>query len=90
MTPTAATLRQTLRVHPSDNVAVALVALPAGTQLTVEGVAVTLREAIPAGHKFALAAIAGGAPVIKYASSIGKATHDIAAGRHHRARPSGG
>ena len=81
MTPPAATLRQTLRVHPSDNVAVALVALPAGTQLTVEGVAVTLREAIPAGHKFALAAIAGGAPVIKYASSIGKATHDIAAGQ---------
>ena len=73
--------RLTLRVHPADNVAVALVALASGTKLTVADIAVTLAEPIPAGHKFALAAIPAGAPVVKYASPIGRATQAIAAGQ---------
>ena len=81
MSARAGSPRQTLRVHPSDNVAVALVALAAGTELAVKNITVTLLDAIPAGHKFALSAIAAGAPVIKYASSIGRATRDITPGQ---------
>ena len=81
MTTSPANHRQTLRVHPADNVAVALVELAAGSKLTVAGLAVTLADTIPAGHKFALAAIPGGTPVVKYASSIGRATCDIAGGQ---------
>ena len=76
-----ALLRKTLRIHPADNVAVALVALQAGTDITVEGVDVRLQDAIPAGHKFALAPLPAGAAVVKYASPIGRATCDIAAGQ---------
>ena len=42
----------------------------------------TVREAIPPGHKVALRTIAAGEPVIKYGSPIGTATADIAAGAH--------
>lgn len=74
------TLRPALQIQPADNVAVALLALSAGTQITLNGVAVTLQEDIPAGHKFALTSIPAGASVIKYGSPIGKATRAVALG----------
>ena len=43
-----------LKINPADNVAVAIVTLPAGEKLTVDGVEITLNEEVPAGHKFAL------------------------------------
>ena len=43
-----------LRINPADNVAVAIVNLPAGEHLSVDGIEITLNEDIPAGHKFAL------------------------------------
>ena len=43
-----------LKINPSDNVAVAITALPAGEKLTVDGKEITLNEDVPAGHKFAL------------------------------------
>lgn len=67
-----------LRIHPDDNVAVALRPAPAGS--THDGVA-TL-EPIPAGHKLALRPLAPGAPVIKYGHPIGLATTPIAPGAH--------
>ena len=65
-----------LRITPSDQVAVALCPLKAGS--TVAGV--TLTEDIPAGHKFSLTAIPAGADVIKYGAPIGRALTDIAPG----------
>jgi altronate hydrolase len=70
-------IKRPLQIHPLDNVAVALAALPAGG---ADGVAVTLP--IPAGHKVALRDIPAGSAVIKYGYSIGIATRDIAAGEH--------
>jgi altronate hydrolase len=55
-----------LKIHPRDNVAVAL----------RDGLAV------PSGHKIALCAIARGAPVIKYGNPIGYAAAEIAPGAH--------
>ena len=42
----------------------------------------TVTEAIPRGHKFALRAIRAGEPVVKYGSPIGTASSAIAAGAH--------
>ncbi|WP_102226764.1 UxaA family hydrolase [Acidimangrovimonas sediminis] len=67
-----------LRLHEADNVLVALAALSPGTE--VEGIRLT--EAIPAGHKLAVRAIAAGTPVMKYGQIIGTATADIAPGCH--------
>ena len=71
-----------LRLHPSDNVAVARVPLAAGTELRVLDVTVTTLDAIPAGHKLALRGIRPGETVLRYGQSIGRAREAIGAGRH--------
>lgn len=65
-----------IRIHPSDNVLVALRNIPAGT--VFENVMV--QRSVPAGHKVASAYIACGEQIIKYGSPIGRATVDIPAG----------
>ena len=67
-----------LRIHPTDNVAVAL--RPADLGADFEGAVAT--EPIPAGHKLALRPIAVGEAVVKYGYPIGVATAPIAAGAH--------
>ncbi|MEG0648040.1 MAG: altronate dehydratase family protein, partial [Bacteroides sp.] len=62
-----------LKINPADNVAVAIVDLPAGEQLSVDGIQITLNESIPAGHKFALQDFCQGENVIKYGYPIGHA-----------------
>ena len=69
-----------IRIHPRDNVAVAVVPLTAGTRVEVDGTAVTLGEDIAAGHKFALRDIAAGGEAVKYGFPIGRATGTIRAG----------
>ena len=69
-----------IKIHPSDLVAVALTPLAKDTEVRLEGQAVTLLEDIPQGHKFALAAIPEGSPVIKYGAPIGVAKADIPQG----------
>lgn len=68
-----------IRIHPRDNVAVALAPLAEGAQIPGGP---RLRQAIPAGHKFALAPIPPGGSVIKYGFPIGAATAGIAPGEH--------
>lgn len=65
-----------IKIHPADNVAVALKMLPAGT--VFEGVA-ALQE-IPQGHKMALCALETEQQVIKYGFSIGHATASVTPG----------
>lgn len=71
-----------LRLDPADNVAVAVIALQAGETVVLDRDVVAVGEPIRFGHKVALSAIAAGAPVVKYAEIIGRATCDIAAGEH--------
>jgi altronate dehydratase len=75
-------MRAALVISERDNVATALQPLDDGRVIEVGGVSLTLREAIPSGHKVALRPIAAGEPVIKYGSPIGTATAGIAAGAH--------
>ncbi len=75
-------MREVLKISAGDSVAVALMALKAGKTVEVDGQPVALINDVPAGHKFALKAIAMGEPVIKYGYPIGQAKCDIAIGEH--------
>ena len=66
-----------VKIHPRDNVAVALKDIPAGT--VYMGVAAAVR--IPQGHKMALSVIAEGDQVVKYSFAIGHATEEILPGQ---------
>ena len=70
----------TLRLNPQDDVVIAARPLQAGTRIEAEGV--TCADAIPAGHKLAVRAVARGQPVKRYNQIIGFATADIAPGQH--------
>ncbi|MGN1410665.1 MAG: UxaA family hydrolase [Eubacteriales bacterium] len=73
-------MKEYIKIHPDDTVAVALQPLEKGKVAEVDGCTVTLTEDIPQGHKFALADIGAGQPVIKYGCSIGVAREDIGKG----------
>ena len=69
-----------IRLHPDDNVIIALQDLAAGSALP--DLAGPLPQSVPRGHKIATSAIAAGAQVLRYGQIIGVATVDIAAGAH--------
>ena len=73
-------MKEFIKIHPNDNVAVALVPLSANSTLHVDEALVTLTEDIPRGHKFALKAIGNGSEIIKYGCPIGTAKEDISCG----------
>lgn len=72
------------QINPADNCAVMLADGTAATPVQVIGapqpLTITLRAAIPYGHKVALAVIAVGDAIHKYGIRIGHATHPIAVG----------
>jgi altronate hydrolase len=69
-----------IKINENDNVAVALEVIPENTTVTVGGIEVTTTMEIPAGHKFALADLAEGTPVIKYGFRIGITTASVKKG----------
>jgi hypothetical protein len=75
-------VKAALVISDRDNVATALEPLEAGRRLELQGVSVTVTEAISRGHKVALRPIRAGDEVIKYGSPIGTASSDIPAGAH--------
>ncbi|BFM13222.1 altronate dehydratase family protein [Simiduia litorea] len=70
---------KTLRLHPQDNLLVALDALPKGCELSADFKAC---NDIPKMHKVASQTIAAGEKILKYGQVIGQATQSIAAGEH--------
>lgn len=73
-------MREFIKIHPKDSVAVALLPLEKGREFQIDGQGIALREEIPQGHKFALEKIPAGTEVIKYGNSIGRAKEDILPG----------
>ncbi len=71
-----------IHLHPTDNVAIARVALSAGQELRVNGRAVTVLDPVPPGHKVAVTAVARGADLLRYGQVIGRAREGIEPGRH--------
>ncbi|ANU14551.1 UxaA family hydrolase [Planococcus halocryophilus] len=73
-----------LRLHETDNVAVALENLKTGEKLVVQGLdtEIILQINIPYGHKVAVSTILQDQKILKYGECMGIATEDIPAGNH--------
>jgi altronate hydrolase len=69
--------KSVLKVHPSDNVIVALRDLKAGETIDFEGEQYNLLENIPAKHKFVTTDLKAGDEVIMYGVLVGKAQSPI-------------
>ncbi|MEO6851554.1 MAG: UxaA family hydrolase, partial [Mucilaginibacter sp.] len=69
-----------LRIHPHDNVLVALRDLEQGTLIEFEGQAFTLADRIAAKHKFTINALPADSKVFMYGVLVGLATKDIPQG----------
>ncbi|HYO81935.1 MAG TPA: altronate dehydratase family protein [Bryobacteraceae bacterium] len=83
ISPLATAQNSAIRLHPSDNVAIARVPMEPGQTVAPEGTsAVTVRDAVPAGHKVALRPVRKGEPLIRYGQVIGRSSRDIQAGSH--------
>lgn len=71
-----------LRVHPQDDVLVALRDLQQGETVRSGSEVIVARSQVPRGHKLAVASVAAGSVVRKFGWPIGRATHDILPGDH--------
>lgn len=75
-------MKSLFKIHPNDNVAVALSDLVKGEDVTVDGDVITLKQDVPQAHKVALVDFAENDLVMKYGCPIGHATSAIEVGEH--------
>ncbi|MDN0086319.1 altronate dehydratase family protein [Yersinia nurmii] len=75
-------MQKTIKIHPLDNVAVALQDLAQGEVINIDGEAITLAQPVTRGHKFALTLIQPDQMIVKYGLPIGHALSPIQAGEH--------
>lgn len=75
-------MRKILILDTRDNIAVCLTDIAAGEVISQDGLEITVKNAIPRGHKIATAAIRKEDGIIKYGERMGHATCDIAIGEH--------
>ena len=69
-----------LKVHPNDNVLVALQDLRSRETIDYKGESYLLKENIPAKHKFFTENLAEGDPVIMYGTLVGRVQYDVKIG----------
>ena len=72
--------KNVLKVHPSDNVIVALADLQKEETVQLEGKNYLIRELIPAKHKFYAADLKKGEAVMMYGVLVGKVQYDVQCG----------
>ncbi|SFD53855.1 altronate hydrolase [Chitinophaga sp. CF118] len=72
--------RKVLKVHPQDNVVVALTDLKKGDKVEENGEIYTLQEDIPAKHKFTETALNTGDAITMYGVLVGRAKEPLSAG----------
>jgi len=72
--------KKLVKVHPDDNVLVALTNLMKGEVLTYDGEEFILQDDIPAKHKFVTKDLKAADVVVMYGVMVGKAQSDIAKG----------
>ena len=73
-------MEKVYKIHPKDNVAVAVDGLAKGETVDVQGEKIKALSDVPAGHKLAIRDIAQGENVSKYGFPIGTARENIARG----------
>lgn len=69
-----------LKVHPADNVLVALTDLPKDSVISFEGQEYTIQETVKAKHKFVIEDLQTGDPIHMYGVLVGKAQQPIKKG----------
>jgi altronate hydrolase len=69
-----------LKIHPADSILVALKNLQAGQAVQYNGLQYTLKEHIPAKHKFYMHDMEAGSEVIMYGVLVGKTQKDVQSG----------
>src|SRR5882724_13696198 len=74
------TQQTVLKVHPDDNVLVALTNLLKDEKVVYDGREFTIQEAVKAKHKFAMTDLAAGDSIIMYGVLVGKAQSPIKKG----------
>jgi altronate hydrolase len=72
--------RNIVKVHPDDNVLVALTNLKKGDMVATNGTEVVLHDNVPAKHKFVTADLQQGDPIFMYGVLVGKAQSAIPKG----------
>ena len=72
--------KQLIKVHPSDNVIVALVDLNEGEKVTFEGTTITITKSVKAKHKIAAQDFEKGDRIVMYGVLVGKANTPIEKG----------
>ena len=70
-----------LKIHPNDNVLVALKDLPAGTQVSSNGSSFELTENVSAKHKFFEHDMSAGDDVIMYGTLVGQLQSNVSKGQ---------
>jgi altronate hydrolase len=88
-------MKQTiLKIHPDDNVLVALQNLSKGQNIEFDGENILLKEDIPAKHKFYIHYLPKETAIVMYGLLVGKLTMDVEAGvrmstenLHHASEP---
>lgn len=73
-------MKQYIKIHRDDNVAVALDFIEKNKEISIDGEDIKILENISKGHKFALKDINKGEKIIKYGNSIGHAKNCIKKG----------
>jgi altronate hydrolase len=73
-------MRKVLKVHPNDNLIVALQDLVAGEQVSLDGAIYTMVIPTPAKHKFATSDLTIGDAITMYGVIVGRATQPIRKG----------
>ncbi len=73
-------MNKIIRIHPADNVIVALKDLLAGVEVELQGSRWTVEEAIPAKHKFYTTDLPQGGEVFMYGVLVGKTTQPVKKG----------
>ncbi|SHM69988.1 altronate hydrolase [Cyclobacterium lianum] len=73
-------LHKVLRIHPEDNVLVALSDLKKDEKISFEGKDIVLTSHVPAKHKFTMQALQSDDKIYMYGIIVGKAVKEIAKG----------
>lgn len=72
--------KKLIKVHPQDNVAVALVNLSKGDCIDFDNQTIEIATDVKAKHKISLQAIESGGSIIMYGVLVGKANEDLSTG----------
>lgn len=75
-------MQSVIKIHPDDNVLVALRELTDGETVIADGVGIKISQVIPRGHKIALQDLPADAQVIKYGLPIGHTRQAVRLGEH--------